>query len=256
MKPMYQTLIVDDERLARLELIRILKNHSEIEIVDEASSVMEAKEKIERHQPDLIFLDVQLRKESGFDLLNQVDFAGKVIFVTAWDKYAVRAFEINALDYLMKPVSPFRLQQALVRLQNDIPEKAGLKINKVLRESSEGEVQLRKLHPEDMVFIHFGRQLRFQRVEEILLLRAQGPYSDLITISGQTGLVNKSLKEWEHQLPENLFLRIHRNAIINLSQASEVCPWSNYAYRITLKGLEEPIVVSRRFAKRLRERLG
>jgi len=256
MKSTYRTIIVDDERLARLELIRLLKDHPDIEVVEEASGVREAIEKIDRHQPDLLFLDIQLRKESGFDLLNQVDFTGKVIFVTAWDKYAVRAFDINALDYLLKPVSPVRLQQALVRLRNDIIEKAGLKINKGLRESSEGEVQLRKLHPEDMVFIHFGRQLRFQRVDEILLLRAQGPYSDLVTTTGQTGLVNKSLKEWEYQLPVNLFLRIHRNAIINLSQASEVCPWSNYAYRITLKGVEEPIVVSRRFAKRLRERLG
>lgn len=233
----------------------MLRGHPVIEVVGEASGVAEAGEKILSLKPELLFLDIQLRGETGFDLLERVDFTRKIIFVTAWDQYAVQAFEVNALDYLLKPVSPERLARSVERMVEEVSR---------IRQEQEpmaGEelsplhtgFPARKLAPSDVVFIRLGNKLRFQRLEEILLLRAQGPYTELFTTTGQSGLVNKLLKEWETILPETQFLRVHRNTMINLGQVEEVEPWSNHAYRIFLKGFREAIIVSRRYAKELRE---
>lgn len=255
MKEPINTLIIDDERLARMELIRLLRDHPAIEVVGEASGVADAIGKINSLAPDLLFLDIQLRGETGFDLLDQVDFAGQIIFVTAWDQYAVQAFEVNALDYLLKPVSPERLARSVDRMIGEAPGHGREKEDSTsgILPSGQSEFPARKLAPTDVVFIRLGKKHRFQRVEEILLLRAQGPYTELFTTSGQSGLVHKLLKEWEAILPENLFLRIHRNTMVNLGQVNEVGPWSNHSYRITLKGFPEAVIVSRRYAKRLRE---
>jgi len=248
-------LIIDDERLARMELVRLLRSHPVIEVVGEASGVAEAGEKILSLKPDLLFLDIQLRGETGFDLLDQVDFTGQIIFVTAWDQYAVQAFEVNALDYLLKPVSPERLARSVERLVEEfyvndqvVETDSGRRLSRIYH-----EFPARRLSSSDMVFIRLGNKLRFQRVEEILMLKAQGPYTGLFTTTGQSGLVHKLLKDWEAILPENLFLRVHRNTMINLGQVNEVEPWSNHSYRITLKGFPEAVIVSRRYAKRLRE---
>ncbi|MBN1198727.1 MAG: response regulator transcription factor [Bacteroidales bacterium] len=255
MKEPIHALIIDDERLARMELIRLLRSHPDIEVVGEASGVAEAGQKILSLKPELLFLDIQLRGETGFDLLERVDFAGKIIFVTAWDQYAVQAFEVNALDYLLKPVSPERLARSVERLVGEVSESGQVVEPASGRPLSpiHNAFPAQRLAPSDVVFIRLGNKLRFQRVEEILLLRAQGPYTELFTTTGQSGLVHKLLKEWEMILPETLFLRVHRNTMINLGQVDEVEPWSNHAYRITLKGFREAIIVSRRYAKRLRE---
>jgi len=251
-------LVVDDERLARLELIRLLRCHPGVEVVGGASGVADAAEKIRILKPHLLFLDIQLRGETGFDLLDKVDFSGKIIFVTAWDQYAVQAFEVNALDYLLKPVSPERLARSVERLVSEPSENSEQRLIPS-REPFSGQRQefpVRRLGLSDVVFIRLGNKLRFQRVDEILLLRAQGPYTELFTTAGQSGLVHKLLKEWEAFLPETQFLRVHRNTMINLAQVGEVEPWSNHAYLITLKGFPETIIVSRRYAKRLRQGRG
>jgi len=253
-----EAIVIDDERLARLELIRLLGSHPEIEVVAEASGISDAMKKIGTYQPDLLFLDIQLRGENGFDLLNRIDFTGKIIFVTAWDQYAVQAFEANALDYLLKPVSPGRLARSVERLLHESGRdeaETGIAGDNLPGENSVGAPK-RVLEPGDVVFIRLGRKLRFQRVEEILLLRAQGPYTELVTTGGESGLVSKLLKEWEAQLPASHFLRVHRNTLINLTRVNEVEPWSNHSFRIILEGFPEAVIVSRRYAKRLRELRG
>src|SRR5215210_1211475 len=114
-----RTIIIDDERLARNELKKLLQEYSEIEVIDEAANVQEGIEKIEKHNPDLIFLDIQMPGKTGFDLLEELDRAPKVIFTTAYDEFALKAFEVNALDYLLKPVEPRRLVDAIQKLQQE-----------------------------------------------------------------------------------------------------------------------------------------
>src|SRR5213080_3821115 len=114
-----RTIIIDDERLARNELKKLLQDFGEIEVIDEASNVQEGIEKIEQQNPDLIFLDIQMPGKTGFDLLEELDRAPKVIFTTAYDEFALKAFEVNALDYLLKPVEPKRLSDAIQKIQQE-----------------------------------------------------------------------------------------------------------------------------------------
>lgn len=114
-----RTIIIDDERLARNELKKLLQEFNEIEVIDEAANVQEGIEKIEKHNPDLIFLDIQMPGKTGFDLLEELDRAPKVIFTTAYDEFALKAFEVNALDYLLKPIEPRRLADAIQKVQQD-----------------------------------------------------------------------------------------------------------------------------------------
>ena len=241
MKAIYSALIVDDERLARKDLISLLEEHPQIKVVAEADLVSTAIAAIKKYHPDVIFLDIQMPGKSGFDLLNQMKIDAKIIFVTAYDEFAIRAFEVNALDYLLKPVNPLRLAQSLERLE---PE-------------SRSEPQaIRKLTYTDRLFLMLDNQLQFIKVASIVCITATGDYSELLTLNGRKGLTQKSMKEWEQRLPENYFSRIHRSTIINLEYVERLEEWFNYAYRIYLKGVETPLLMSRRYVKKLKQRLG
>jgi len=239
MKNIYNALIVDDERLARQDLKDLLKECENIRIVGEADSVNTAVKAIEELNPDVIFLDIQMPGESGFELLEKTPVTSRIIFVTAYDEYAIRAFEINALDYLLKPVSPDRLKKALERLET---------------EESSDLSKTKKLQNEDHLFLLFNNQFKFILIRMILSITAAGDYSEITLSDGNKGLVQKSMKEWEDRLPEN-FCRIHRSNIINLDYIDHIEEWFNYSYQVYLKGLREPFVMSRRFAVKLKEKL-
>jgi two-component system LytT family response regulator len=239
MKNIYNALIVDDERLARQDLKDLLKECENIRIVGEADSVNTAVKAIEELNPDVIFLDIQMPGESGFELLEKTPVTSRIIFVTAYDEYAIRAFEINALDYLLKPVSPDRLKKALERLET---------------EDSSDLSKTKKLQNEDHLFLLFNNQFKFILIRMILSITAAGDYSEITLSDGNKGLVQKSMKEWEDRLPEN-FCRIHRSNIINLDYIDHIEEWFNYSYQVYLKGLREPFVMSRRFAVKLKEKL-
>jgi len=239
MKNLYNALIVDDERLARQDLKDLLKDCDNIRIIGEADSVDTAQKAIEELNPDVIFLDIQMPGESGFELLEKMRVTARIIFVTAYDEYAIRAFEINALDYLLKPVSPERLKRALERLE--LQESAETLINK-------------KLLNDDHLFLLFNNQFQFILVKTIISITAAGDYSELHLTNGHNGLVQKSMKEWDDRLPEN-FCRIHRSNIINLEYIDRLEEWFNYSYQVYLKGIKEPFVMSRRFAIILKEKL-
>ncbi len=236
----YRALIVDDERLARRELAYLLREHPQIEIVAEASSVAEAVEAIDRTQPDLVFLDIQMPGESAFDLFDRVRLKAKVIFVTAHDQFALRAFEVNALDYLMKPVNPARLRQAIER--------------HAVRDTASSRQETAGLRYEDSVFVSVDQNPRFVPVSSLVCILAEGDYTRLVGETGSIGLVLKPLKDWEEQLPERNFVRIQRSAIINCAQVTKFDPWFNGAYKVHLKALAEPIIMSRRYARRFRAR--
>jgi len=241
MKRPWNALIIDDERLARKDLLSQLTAHSDIKVVGEAEDVPSAQKAIEELHPDIIFLDIQMPGESGFDLLDKMEISAKIIFVTAFDEYAIRAFEVNAVDYLLKPVNPERLAQALKKLDEDESEAGG---------------PLRPLEYDDRLFLMVGNHFKFLKIESILSINAAGDYTEVLTKDGKKGLTLKSMKEWESRLSEQYFVRIHRSTIVNMEYIDRVEEWFNYSFRVYLKGIEEPLMMSRRFAAKLKDKLG
>ncbi len=241
MKKVYKVLVVDDERLARKDLISLLQAHDNIVIAGEADDVPSAVKAVEKLNPDIIFLDIQIPGDSGFDLLDKTGVTIPIIFVTAYDEYAIRAFEVNALDYLLKPVNPERLAKALEKLELQEQETAA---------------GTRRLEYTDRLFLLLGRNFKFLKVNSLVLVAAAGDYSEVLTSDGNKGLTLKSMKEWETRLPPQHFIRIHRSTIVNMDFIDRVEEWFNYSFRVYLKGVAEPCMISRRYATRLKDRLG
>jgi two-component system, LytTR family, response regulator len=235
----YKTIIVDDERLARREMRRLLAEFDEIEVAGEAENLSEAVALIEREKPHIVFLDIQLANENGFDLLEKTDRDFKLVFVTAFDAYAIRAFEVNALDYLLKPVNPERLAKALERLTE---------------EARDEKRDLRPFEFDDRIFLEFGSRSVFLKVREISHISSAGDYSEVFTVDKRKFLLEKSLREWEARLPEKHFLRIHRQAIVNLEEIEEIETWFNRTFQVRLKNFPAPLSVSRRYAVKLKSK--
>ncbi|MEW6733938.1 MAG: LytTR family DNA-binding domain-containing protein [Acidobacteriota bacterium] len=236
-----RAIIVDDERLARKELRSLLAAHPEIEVVGEADSVVAAMELIRALEPYVVFLDIQMPGESGFSLFDKIQVNFKVIFVTAFDTYAIRAFEVNALDYLLKPVNPNRLAGA---------------INRLLTGAQQELVNIRKLEYDDRLFVETNERAWFLKLDTIIYLCAVVDYSEIFTADGEKILVPKTLKQWEERLPEKHFLRIHRSIMINLEYIERIEQWSNRSYQIYLRHIATPFTVSRRYAARLKLKFG
>ncbi len=234
-----RALLVDDERLARRELRSLLAEHADVEVIAEADCVDAAARVVNSDRPDVIFLDVQLTYESGFDLLARLENAPRVVFVTAYDRHALRAFDVNALDYLLKPVHPDRLARALDRLR-DAPV------------TTEGA---RALGYDDRVWLADGAGSRFVAVREVVCVRSAGDYSEVVLEDGATVLVNRPLKSWEERLPATHFTRIHRGSIVNLAFV-EGLEHTGEGCAVRLRGLADPLPMSRRYAARVRERFG
>ena len=234
-----KAIIVDDERLARAEMRRLLADVDEISVVGDAEDLNEALALIKSEKPQLVFLDIQLSNESGFDLIEQISPDIKVIFVTAFDEFALRAFEVNALDYLLKPVNPDRLAAALKRLKTA---------------ASADKKTLRLFEFDDRIFLDLGERSVFLKVSDISHIAASGDYSEVFTVDKRKLLIEKPLREWEERLPEKHFVRIHRQTIINLEQIRDIETWFNRSFQVHLKTAAEPLSVSRRYATKLRER--
>jgi two-component system LytT family response regulator len=235
----YRALVIDDERLARRDLINMLMQYDQIEVAGEAEDAATAQKLIYSLRPDVLFLDIQMPGQSGFDLINLLDVVPKIIFVTAFDSYTLRAFEVNALDYLLKPIAPERLRAAVARLGQDEPAAPRVQ---------------RPLQYEDRLLLLLDNLLRFVKLADICAINAAGDYTELWLANGAKGITLKSMKEWESRLPEKQFCRIHRSTIINLEYVDRIEEWFNYALRVYLKGIAQPFLISRRYAVRLRDR--
>jgi two-component system LytT family response regulator len=236
-------IVVYDERLARRELARLLAVHPEIAIAGEAASVDEAAALVREVDPDVVFLDIQMPKRSGFELLDATDVRGRIVFVTAHDVHAIRAFEVNALDYLLKPVHPARLALTIGRLLGTADEPA----------ESAGPRATARLELDDHLFLAEARAARFVRVRTIVCIRGAGDYSELVLVDGKQLLSPRQLKDWEARLPAS-FVRVHRTAIVHVEHVERVERASDDAFRVFLRGLAEPVPLSRRHAARLRAR--
>ncbi len=235
-------VLVDDERLARRELRTLLQAHAEhVHVVGEAASVSEAARLVHATDADVVFLDIQLAGETGMELLPLLGADVDVVFVTAYDEYTLRAFEVNALDYLLKPVAPERLAVTVSRLAAAQPPAP-------TREA---------VTYEDRLFLRLGEERAFVRVRDIVAIEAEGDGSILRLAPHLTRKQSaKSLREWEQRLPDRQFVRIHRSTIVNLEYVERLEPWSHASQLVYLRGLPEPLTMSRRFGARLRDRFG
>jgi two-component system, LytTR family, response regulator len=237
-----KTLIIDDERLARNELRKLLSEFPDIEVIDEATNVDEGVEKIDMLNPDLIFLDIQMPGKTGFDLLQEVEKAPRVIFTTAYDEYALKAFEVNAFDYLLKPVEPKRLSDAIQKLNYEISrERAG----------EAGIFNRGPLTENDQVFVKDGERCWFVKLSEIRLFESVGNYAKVF-FSTNKPLILKSLNALEERLDERMFFRANRKHIINLRWIERIEPYFNGGLLVELKGGEK-IEVSRRQTVKFKE---
>ncbi len=239
-----KAVIVDDERLARKELRTLLKeaHAEEVHVVGEAASLQEAARIIQATDADLVFLDITLGRETGFDLVPAIGTDVEIVFVTAHDSFALRAFEINALDYLLKPVDPERLALTIQRLgpeqQPDVDDS-------------------RTLSYDDRLFLRLNDRRSFMRIADVIAIEAAGDDSMLHLVAQPSpARTSRSLREWDARLPERYFIRIHRSTIINLDHVVRVEEWSHSSFLVYMRDLAKPLPMSRRYGARVRSRLG
>jgi two-component system, LytTR family, response regulator len=237
-----RAIIIDDERLARAELRKLLQDFPEVEIIDEAANADDGISKIENLNPDLIFLDIQMPGKTGFDLLSELDRAPHVIFTTAYDEYALKAFEVNALDYLLKPIEPKRLTDAIQKLH----------IAETKEAQTNGEfINRSMLSDNDRVFVKDGERCWFVKLSEIRLFESVGNYAKVFFAANKP-LILKSLNALEERLDEKTFFRANRKHIVNLKLIEKIEPYFNGGLLLELKGGEK-IEVSRRQTVKFKE---
>jgi two-component system, LytTR family, response regulator len=229
-----KALIIDDERLARNELRRLLEAVGDVEIVGEARDADDALAQIARLSPELLFLDVQMPGCNGFELLERLDDAPSVIFTTAYDHYALRAFEVSALDYLVKPISPTRLAAAVAKAAARTPA------------AEPGDLE-RPLRRTQRIFVRDGERCWFVPIEDIVLIESEGNYARLY-FAEHRPLLPRSLNAIGDRLDPALFFRANRRQIINLERIESLAPWPNDGYLVKLGGGLE-VEMSRRQAR-------
>lgn len=237
----FRALIADSDPAFRERLHQLIRTFPDVEICGKTGSARRTLQLLMEEQPDLLFLDVLLEGGDGFDIARDTPPDTRIVFNAPSGDYALLAFRSNALDYLVKPLSQQRLAQTIGRLREErsTPEKA----------------TPRRHGYEDPLFLSTAKKTAFCRISKILYVRAEGDYSKVHTVNRETFLLLRTMKEWESLLPDNHFLRIHRSTIINSNYIENVMKESSGNFRISLKGIDKPFTMSRRFSVRLRRHL-
>jgi two-component system LytT family response regulator len=236
-----KALIIDDERLARTELKRLLTSFKEINVVGEAVNADDSLEKIQVLKPDLLFLDIQMPGKSGFEMLEELDAVPTVIFVTAYDEYALKAFEYNALDYLLKPIEPKRLEETVNKL---IEKKRKITISELDKDFlTEG----------DQVFVKDGEKCWFVKLENVRLFESEGNYVR-IYFDENKPLILRTLNYLDERLDNKTFFRANRKHIVNLKWIASIEPWLNGGLLVKLNDGQK-VEVSRRQAIKFKDML-
>ncbi|MBA4136642.1 MAG: hypothetical protein C0518_04930 [Opitutus sp.] len=243
---MIRALLIDDEPIARADLRQLLAVHSDIAVVGEARSVQSGRELLRTADYELVFLDVMLIGGMGFDLVPDIRAGARVIFTTGHDSFALRAFEVNALDYLLKPVQPGRLAHSLARLAAGSANP--------WENSAASPAAVRRLRVDDTVHLNSGRQARFVSVSEIGRIEAQENYSLVCLADGTQWLVRRTLKDWEETLPPVEFCRVHRTTIVNLGRVASYSK-TGRVLELRLEGDSAPVSVSREATADVKTRL-
>ena len=236
-----KALIVDDERLARKELMTLLEEHPSIEVVGEAMNADEAVNMVNDLNPDLLFLDIQMPGKTGFQLLEMLDSVPLVVFTTAYDEFALKAFEVNALDYLLKPIQPERLAETVSKL-------AEKQRSKTVAAQGGGE---KKLGLNDQVFVKDGDRCWFVSLSNVRLFESDGNYIK-VYFDNNRPMIHKSLNALDEKLDERAFFRASRKHIVNLSWVEGIEPWFNGGLMVRLRGGDK-VEVSRRQAAKFKD---
>jgi two-component system LytT family response regulator len=234
-----KVLIIDDERLARKELSNLLAEYKDIEILGEAANADEAEEMIDKLNPDLIFLDIQMPGRTGFELLETLEKTPKVIFTTAYDEYALKAFEFNALDYLLKPIEPKRLTESVNKIRKEVEAQA------------EQQKRTSQLTVNDQVFVKDGDNCWFVKLKDVRLFESDGNYIK-VYFDKNKPMIHKSLNALDEKLDNKHFFRVSRKHIINLEWIDEIETWFNGGLMVKLKGGDK-VEVSRRQATKFKD---
>lgn len=235
-----KAIIVDDERLARQELKNLLSTHKEVEIIAECHDAESAKQKIAELNPDVVFLDIQMPGKTGLELLEELSVLPDVVFITAYDEYAIKAFEVNAYDYLLKPVAPERLAETIKKLS--------------LKDLSEKKENNTPLKYNDKIFIKDGEKCWLQSLSNIRLFESEGNYVRVYFETNKP-LILRSLNSLEERLDEKYFFRTSRKHIVNLNWVESIETWFNGGLMMKLKSGQE-VEVSRRQAVKLKDMMG
>ncbi|WP_264529856.1 LytR/AlgR family response regulator transcription factor [Flavobacterium sp. N502540] len=234
-----KTVIVEDSRLARNELKELIKNHPEIEIIGEAENVDSGFKLIEETQPDLLFLDINMPEKDGFELLEMLDKVPITIFTTAFDEYAIKSFEYNALDYLLKPINPKRFAHSIEKVSQNLIEKE--------------EKNNKKLTLNNQIFIRDGEKCWLVKIADIFLFEVDGNYTKIF-FQNEKAILNKSLNHIEEKLPDDYFFRANRNQIINIQYILKIDPWFSGNLLVQLPK-EVKVEISRRQTNNFKEKL-
>lgn len=231
-----KVMIVDDEAPARARLERLLSRHSSLEIIGTAGGISEAAAKFAALRPDLLFLDIEMPDGTGFDLLPFLDPVPRIIFVTAHEGFAVKAFEVNAVDYLLKPVFESRLDLTLRRILGEIPES---------------EASAQTFQMEDLLFLRTPQASVAVEAKDILYISAERNFSHVHATKNRKIMIYRTLAQWQQRLPEEHFPRIDRSLLLNLSRLQKVEPLDPNHTLLHLRGLAEPLMIGRTALRRL-----
>jgi two-component system LytT family response regulator len=230
---MIKAVLIDDEPLSREILKSYLRNYSDIEVLEECNDGFEGVKAIQQHQPDLIFLDIQMPKINGFEMLELIQPAPAVIFITAFDEFALKAFEANAIDYLLKPVAEDRFQKAIQKFL----EKSGQAPNttELLETMAKAPSQSNR------IVVKTGSKVKIIPVQEIQYLEAEDDFVKIVTAEGSF-LKNKTMSFYEQSLDPNLFVRVHRSFIVHIGQITKIEPYQKETHMAILRnGQQIPI---------------
>ncbi len=233
-----RSVVVDDVDLMRATLKKVLNNFSNIEIIGEASDYESAREVINSTQPDLVFLDIDLNGINSIDLLNEISCNPKIIFITSHPDFAIKAFELNAVDYILKPISSDRLKKAIDRV-TELNEE--LPVSNILEDSEE------RFKPDQIILMNFDSKLNFIKIGDIHYIEAFGNYTKIYMNDGKLSITYNSIKNWDNRLPQDVFIQIHRSTIVNLLSVVKIEKWTNDTGRLFLKDLEKPFEISRSY---------
>ncbi|MDX1652057.1 MAG: LytTR family DNA-binding domain-containing protein [Brumimicrobium sp.] len=239
-----KALLIDDERLARTELKHLLEKYNEkIQVIGEAVNAQEGIKSIRKLKPDVIFLDIQMPEMDGFQMLKKLDEIPKVIFVTAYDEHAIEAFKVNALDYLLKPVDPQRLDEAISKLSSSSEDEFESEVTDLRKE--------RKLNIHDHVFIKDGEKCFFPKLEQVRYFESHGNYVK-VYFQDKKPMILRSLNALEERLDQNDFFRANRKYIVNIHKITNIENWFNGGLKVFLEN-DESIEISRRQAIRFKD---
>lgn len=234
-----KAVIVEDSRLARNELKELIKNHSEIEIIGEAENVDSGFQLINNVQPDLLFLDINMPEKDGFELLEMLDRVPITVFTTAFDEYAIKSFEYNALDYLLKPINPKRFARAIEKVNANLIEKE--------------EKNSKKLTLNNQIFLRDGEKCWLVKIADIYLFEVDGNYTKIF-FQDEKAIISKSLNQIEEKLPEDYFFRANRNQIINMEYIGKIDPWFSGNLLVHMPK-ETKVEISRRQTNNFKEKM-